>query len=148
MEKLPWTQGNSSKIACVLITLSILLQLDHSGLIKCSSASVAKIRFVGIRTIHSGQWTRPSCIMEPVKRFSLDSLPGNALCKAPHHQHHHLSPTFTSHSLSFFPPLGGGEEFRWSINPSSSEFTLIIYSSLIQKLTFLQGQNHITVLSM
>lgn len=79
----------SSKISGVLIMLSIVLQLNNLGLSKGSSVSAEKIRFVRIRTIHSGQWTRLSCIMEPVKRFS--RCQEMHFVKAPPHHQHHLS---------------------------------------------------------
>lgn len=70
MEDVNARQGISSKISQVLTVLSVVFQLNNLGLSKCSSVRVAKIRFVRIRTLHSGQWIRLSCIMEPVKRFS------------------------------------------------------------------------------
>lgn len=84
----------------------MLSQRSHWALIEGSSVVVAQIRFVRIRILQPGQWTRAFCIMEPIKRFSLDSLPGNALCRT----QHHLSPTLPS-SITLplhiqHPPLG------------------------------------------
>lgn len=97
------------KMENVWVILCVLSQRNHWALIEGSSVVVAQIRFFRIRTLRPGQWTRTSCIMEPVKRFSPDSLPGNALCRT----QHHLSPTLPSsitlplHSHRLHPPLGG-----------------------------------------
>lgn len=124
MENLLKTPGNSREMSYVLIMLSTVLQLNNLSLSKWSRVSAAKIRFVRIRTIHSGQWTRPSYIMEPVKRFSQTQCQEMHFAKHTHPHHFSSSfPVFHSTFSHLFLLLAAVKDLLWSAGPSSSDLT-------------------------
>lgn len=108
--------------------------LSHSGrslsgtsggfLIEGSRVAAAHIRLVRTGNLQPGHWTRASCIMEPVKRFSAESSAWKCTlwswAPTPP-QPSSITLPLPIHRL--YPPPGDRRDFRGDVNLSRSNFT-------------------------
>lgn len=105
----------------VWVTVGALLQRNQRGfLIEGSRVVVAQNRFVRTGNLQSGHWTRASCIMEPVKRFSAEPTAWKCTLKlrlllSP------ITPLLPIHHL-YLPPGDKGDFWR-DVNLSRPNFT-------------------------